>query len=346
MKEIHDGKKANAPDAVKQIALVGTGTIGAAWAAHFLAQGLDVIASDPGPDAEKQMRTAVDNAWPALVQLGLAKEASRERLLFTPSIEKAVENADFIQESTPEREAIKDQVITVISDAAKPQVVIASSTSGIVPSRLQAQCKKPQRLLVGHPFNPVYLIPLVEVVGGEKTSPETIRWAMAFYQHWGKTPLHCRVEKLGHLANRLQDAVFAEAMQLIADGVATTDELDTALTAGPGLRWALTGSFLTAHMASAGGLSDVLGGKFSASCFSHFQGPDPDDQMIESILNTVQAQVGGRSLKILQQMRDEFLVGVLKLRADIKDKYNFDCSSYCPTSTPNNQDSTKEKVCN
>ena len=329
MTEMKDRKQAMTPDAVKQVALVGTGIIGAAWAAHFLAQGLDVTATDPDPDAEKQLRKAVDSAWPSLVQLGLAKDASRERLSFTPSIERAVENADFIQESTPEREEIKDHVIAEISAVAKPAVVIASSTSGIVPSRLQAQCKNPQRLVVGHPFNPVYLVPLVEVVGGKQTSSETIRWAMEFYQHWGKTPLHCRVEKIGHLANRLQDAVFAEAMQLIADGVATTDELDIALSAGPGLRWALIGSFLTAHMAAENGFQDVLSGKFGTAYFSHFQASDLDELTTESTLNTIEDQVAGRSLKTLQNMRDEFLIGVLKLRADIKNKYEFDRSRYC-----------------
>lgn len=336
MTDMKDRKQVTTPDTVKQVALVGTGIIGAAWAAHFLAQGLDVVASDPGPQAEKQLRTAVDNAWPSLEQLGLAKEASRERLSFTPSIESAVESADFIQESTPEQEAIKDQVIEEISNAAKPSVVIASSTSGIVPSRLQAQCKNPQRLVVGHPFNPVYLMPLVEVVGGEKTSPETIRWAMAFYQHWGKTPLHCRVEKIGHLANSLQDAVFSEAMQLVADGMATTDELDAALSAGPGLRWALLGSFVTGHMAAKDGLQEVLDGKFGTAAFSHFQASDPDERTKEAMVNDVQAQVAGHSLESLQQMRDEFLVGVLKLRADIKAKYGFDSSRYCSASAPHN----------
>lgn len=342
MTDINDEKKITAPDAVKQIAVVGTGTIGSAWAAHFLAQGLDVVATDPGPHAEKKLRTAVDNAWPSLEQLGLAKEANRERLRFTSSIEKAVEDADFIQESTPEREAIKDQVIAAISTAAKPSVVIASSTSGIMPTRLQAQCENPQRLVVGHPFNPVHLIPLVEVVGGEKTSPETIRWAMAFYQRWGKTPLHCRVEIANHLANRLQYAVLAEAVQLVAEGVATTDELDTALSAGPGLRWGLLGTFITAHMAAEGGLRDVLGGKFMTS--SEFQ--DLDEQIIEAMVNDVQTQVAGRSLETLQHMRDEFLVSALKLRTNIKDKYGFDSSRYCTTSASNNQGNSTERAGN
>jgi len=332
MTDTNDRKSIVAPRAVQQVAVVGSGKIGAAWAAHFLAQGLDVIATDSGPDVEKKLRKAVDSAWPSLVKLELAKGASRDRLSFTSSIEKAVENAGFIQESTPEREEIKDHVIAEISAAAKPAVVIASSTSGIVPSRLQAQCQNPQRLVVGHPFNPVYLVPLVEVVGGKQTSSETIRWAMEFYQHWGKTPLLCRVEKIGHLANRLQSAVFAEAMQLVADGVATTDELDAALSDGPGLRWGLLGAFLTSHMAAEGGLRDVLGGKFSTSNFSYYQGPDPDDEAVEAMVNTVQAQAAGHNLEAMQQMRDEFLVGVLKLRADMKEKYGFDSSRYCSNS--------------
>ena len=317
------------PSNVKQVGLVGTGAIGSAWAAHFLARGLDVTATDPSPKAEQKLRTAVDNAWPSLEQLGLAKGASPNRLSFTTSIDEALKDADFIQESTPEQEGIKDKVMSAISKAAHPNVVIASSTSGIVPTRLQAQCKNPERMIVGHPFNPVYLIPLVEVVGGKQTAQETIDWAMEFYKHWGKTPLHCRVETPGHLANRLQDAILSEAMQLIADGVATTDELDTALTAGPGLRWALIGSLLTSHMAAGeAGLRDVLSGKFGTSYHSHFQGPDLSEKIVERIVEDSQSQVAGRSLKEMEQMRDEFLVGVLKLRADIETKYGFNQSRF------------------
>ena len=343
MIEISNNMSTIAPYAVKNIGLVGTGTIGSAWAAHFLACGLDVVATDPAPGAEKQLRAAVDNAWPSLVQLGLAKEASRERLRYTPSIETALESVDFVQESTPEHENVKDSVMVAISQATQPNVIIASSTSGIVPTRLQALCKNPERMLVGHPFNPVYLMPLVEVVGGKQTAPATIDWAMAFYQHWGKTPLHCRAETPGHLANRLQDAVLTEAMQLIADGVATIDELDTALTTGPGLRWALIGPLLTAHMAAGeGGLKDVLSGKFGTSYYSHFQGPDLSDATIEDMVNNTLAQVAGRSLNEMEQMRDEFLVGVLKLRADIKAKYGFDRSCYNSESKDSDDDSSRE----
>jgi len=311
------------PTGVKQVGLVGTGTIGSAWAAHFLAQGLDVIATDPSPQAEKHLRFAIDSAWPSLEKLGLTDGASRDRLRFTPSMEEALIDADFIQESTPENEDIKDKVMAAISTVARPDVVIASSTSGIVPTRLQAQCKNPERMIVGHPFNPVYLIPLVEVVGGKQTAPETINWAMEFYKHWGKSPLHCRHEILGHLANRLQDALNCEAMYLISDGIATTDELDAALTAGPGLRWALMGSFMTGHLAAGeDGLRAVLGGKFGHDV-SNLKSPDLSEEMIDRILKDTQSQVAEHSLKEIEKMRDEFLVGLIKLRAEIDDKYGF-----------------------
>ena len=312
------------PSKVKQIALVGTGTIGSAWAAHFLAQGFDIMATDPSPNAEDKLRAIVERAWPVLTQLGLAEGASRERLQFTESIGEAVEKADFIQESVPEREAIKDQVIADISHAAKPDVIIASSTSGIVPTRLQKHCKHPERFLVGHPFNPVYLMPLVEVVGGQQTSPEAIQWAMDFYQSCGKTPLHCRTEIYGHLANRLQDALRVEALQLVVEGLATTAEIDTALTAGPGMRWALLGTFFTANMAAEGGLAEVLGGKFGNDYCSYAQGPTLDTQTIDAMALDMKQQVAGKNLNEMEQMRDEFLVGLLKLRADINAKYGVD----------------------
>jgi len=316
-------KLALEPADVKCVGLIGTGTIGSGWAAHFLACGLDVIATDPSPQAEKRLRFAIDSAWPSLEKLGLADGASPDHLSFTTSIEEALSKADFIQESTPENEGIKDQVIAAASEVARPDVVIASSTSGIVPTRLQAHCKNPERMIVGHPFNPVYLIPLVEVVGGKQTAPETINWAMEFYKHWGKSPLHCRHEILGHLANRLQNALSNEAMHLFAEGIATPSELDAALTAGPGLRWALIGPFLTGHLAAGeAGLRDVLDGKFGSN-FSKLESPGLSEEMIDGILTDTQSQVAEHSLKEIEKMRDEFLVGLLKTRADIEAKYDF-----------------------
>jgi len=322
-----------APKAVKRVGVVGTGTIGSAWAAHFLAQGLDVIATDPSPRAEKTLRSAIDHAWPSLEQLGLAPEASRDRLHFSSDINSALQNVDFVQESTPEQEHIKDQVMHSISHAIRPDVIIASSTSGIIPTRLQAQVKHPQRMIVGHPFNPVYLIPLVEVVGGEQTSAATLDWAMAFYQHWGKTPLLCQTEIPGHLANRLQDAISGEMLNLVSDGYASPADLDIALTAGPGLRWALMGSFITSYMAAGNdSFRAIFEGKFGGP-ESYMPFPTLNDKDVDSIIAAADTQVQGHSLETLKKIRDEFLVGVLQLRASIEAKYSFDKSRFTSDNT-------------
>ena len=314
-----------APNAVKQIGLVGTGIIGSGWAAHFLAQGLDVIATDPHPQAEQMLRARVDNAWPALEQLGLAEGASRERLSFTTSMAEALGSADFIQESVPESEAIKDQVMAAISEVARPDVVIASSTSGIPPSRLQAQCAHPQRMVVGHPFHPVYLIPLVEVVGGQHTAAETIQWTMEFYRHLHKSPLQCRTEKLKHIGNRLQAALYSEMLHLIQEGAATTAELDAALSSGPGLRWALMGSNLQYHLGSGeAGIGEGLAGYHSPPLRPEISAPPVDKSLSLQVAEGARAQAAGRSSKEMEQMRDAFLVGLLKLRRDIEETYGFD----------------------
>ena len=313
-----------APDSVKQIGLVGTGIIGSGWAAHFLAQGLDVVATDPHPQAEQTLRAHIDKAWPSLENLGLAEGASRERLRFTPSMEQALGEADFIQESVPESETIKDQVMAAISDVARPDVVIASSTSGIVPTRLQQQCRHPERMIVGHPFNPVYLLPLVEVVAGQHTRQAVIDWTLDFYRHVGKSPLHCRTEKLKHIGNRLQAAIFSEMLHLVAEGAATPAELDAALTDGPGLRWALMGSSLTYHLASGeGGIGEGLAGYHSPPLRPEMAAPTVDKALSLNIAEGALAQAAGHSSAEMAQMRDGFLVNVLKLRADIEARYGF-----------------------
>jgi len=318
-------KIAVAPADVKRIGIVGTGVIGCGWAAHFLAQGLDVIATDPHPEAEKRLRTGIGKYWSALEELGLADGASPDRLTFTASFEEALAEADFIQESTPEDESLKNQIMAAIEKASLPNVIIASSTSGFMPTKLQAPCQHPERVIVGHPFNPVYLMPLVEVVGGEKTAPEAIRWAMEFYQHWGKQPLHCRFEIEGHLANRLQASISREMMHLIADGKATTGELDAALTNGPGLRWALMGTWLTYALSSGDkDIREVL--KQDIPTFqlprSRLVAPEMTDILIGRIADGTHEQAAGRNIEELELMRDEFLVGLLKLRANIKTKYS------------------------
>ena len=234
---------------IRRVALVGGGVIGGGWAARCLAHGLDVVATDPGPGAEEKIRAGVANAWPALTKVGLKPGASQERLSFAPSLEAAVAEADFVQESAPENDDLKRKLHARIDAAARPSVVIASSSSGLLPSNFQADCKHPERVLVGHPFNPVYMLPLVEVLGGKKTSPASIDTAIAFYKRIGMRPLKVQVEVPGYIADRLQEALWREALHLIADGVCTTGDIDDAIRFGPGLRWSFFGTCLIYHLA-------------------------------------------------------------------------------------------------
>src|SRR5258705_6151142 len=238
---------------IRRVAIVGTGVIGASWAAKYLARGLDVVATDPAPNAEANLRKYVDEAWPALTEIGLPAGASRDRLSFTTNMREALSKADFVQENGPERPDFKIKLFADMDDATPADSIIASSSSGITPSVMQSACKRPERILVGHPFNPPHIIPLVEVVGGAKTSPEAIRRAIEFYASIGKKPIHLRKEVVGHVANRLQAAVYREVVNLIHLGVADVADADTAVCWGPGLRWGVMGPSMLFHLAGGEG---------------------------------------------------------------------------------------------
>src|SRR5699024_6873062 len=233
----------------QQITLVGAGVIGAGWAARMLAAGHDVVVTDPSEAAYDRLKATVEQAWPKLARRGLAATASLARLGYEPDLATAVAQADFIQESAPEREDLKRELLARIDAAAPAGTIIASSSSGLLPTRIQADCSHPERVLVAHPFNPVYLLPLVELVGGEQTSAETIERAKTFYQALGMRPLVVQKEIVGYIADRLMEALWREALHLVNDGVATTEEVDAAVVYGAGLRWALMGTFLTFHLA-------------------------------------------------------------------------------------------------
>ena len=242
---------------VQRVTVVGTGVIGASWAAHFLAHGLDVVATDPAPGAEERLRADVAAVWPTLTP---AAGGSPERLAFTSDVAAAVADADFVQENGPEREDVKHEVFAVLDTAARPDVVLASSSSGLLPSVIARGCPRhPERVVIGHPFNPPHLIPLVEVVPGEKTSEQAVEAALAFYSAVGKKPIRLRQELPGHVANRLQAALWQEAYSLVERGVATVADIDTAIAHGPGLRWAVLGPFANQHLSGGpGGIAHVL----------------------------------------------------------------------------------------
>jgi 3-hydroxyacyl-CoA dehydrogenase len=305
--------------AIRRIAIVGTGVIGASWAAEYLARGFDVIATDPAPDAELNLRKYIDEAWPALTAMGLSPKASRDRLSFTRDMKAALSNADLVQENGPERPDFKIKLFAEMDAATPVDSIIASSSSGITMSVTQSACIHPERCVIGHPFNPPHMIPLVEVVGGEKTSPETVRRALEFYGSIGKKPIHLRKEVVGHVANRLQAAIYREVVNLVHLGVVDVADADTAVCWGPGLRWGVMGPNMLFHLGGGqGGIQHFM---------DHLSGPvatwwkdlgsftDWPEGLRETVAKGTLEEVHGRTVDQLAATRDEVLLGLVQLRA-------------------------------
>lgn len=302
-------------DEIKTIGIVGTGVIGTGWAARCLARGLDVVAWDPAPHAETKLRTAVDNAWPALSKLGLLTGADRSRLRCVNALEDVCRAADFIQESAPENEDLKRALHAQIDAAARPDIIVASSSSGLLPTRIQADCRHPERVVIGHPFNPVYLLPLVEVLGGKRTSDDAVERAVTIYESFGMHALKVRNEIEGYLSDRLQEALWREILHLVNDGVATTEELDAAIAYGPGLRWAFMGACLTFHMAGGdGGMRHMLDqfGPALKLPWTRLEAPELTDELIERMASGTEKQAAGRTVKELEQLRDNCLIAIMR----------------------------------
>ena len=299
---------------IKTFAALGSGVIGSGWVARALAQGLDVVAWDPAPGAEQALRKRIDNAWPALEKQGLAPGASQERLRFVATIEECVRDADFIQESAPERLELKLDLHGKISAAAKPDALIASSTSGLLPSEFYESSIHPERCVVGHPFNPVYLLPLVEIVGGRNTAPEAIEAAKQVYSALGMQPLHVRKEVPGFIADRLLEALWREALHLVNDGVATTGEIDDAIRFGAGLRWSFMGTFLTYTLAGGDAGMRHFMAQFGPALqlpWTYLPAPALTDELIDAVVDGTTDQRGERSIASLERYRDDCLLAVL-----------------------------------
>lgn len=308
-------------NSIQRVAVVGTGVIGASWAAYFLAQGLDVSATDPMPDAEEKLQAAVRRHWPSLQQLGLKPGAALERLHFSADLEEALAGADFVQENGPEREDLKIDLFRRMDAVLPAHVILASSSSGLLMSKVQAACVHPQRVVLGHPFNPPHMIPLVEVIGGELSSAQAVQQAMDFYRTIGKKPIHPRREVPGHIANRLQAALWREAFHLVEQGVATTADIDTAIAYGPGLRWALMGPFLNLHLSGGeGGIEhfiDHLGAPIE-SWWADLGQPVITDALKHAISAGVAAQMEGVTSVALAAERDQLLLGLIAAKAGSK----------------------------
>ena len=304
------------PESVGTVAVVGTGVIGAGWAAHFLRAGYDVAAWDPGDGAAERLAESVRHAWPVLEKLGLRPGASPSRLRFAGSLAEAVDGAGFVQESAPEVLDLKIKLLAELDAAAPRDVVIGSSTSGFLMSDMAVEAGTPGRLVVAHPFNPPYLIPLVEVVGGCSTDPAALAWAERFYRHTGKVCLTMDHEVPGFVADRLQEALWREALHMVDSGQATVQQIDDAITWGPGLRWALMGPMLTFHLAGgAGGMAHMLDhfGPALLEPWTRLTAPELTPRLRDLVVAGVEEEAGGASIADLEAQRDDFLVALLEL---------------------------------
>jgi 3-hydroxyacyl-CoA dehydrogenase len=306
---------------ITRVAIVGAGVIGASWTSAFLARGMDVVASDPAPGAEDALRKTVDAQWPAMQQIGLSPTASWERLRFVVLPEDAVADAGFVQENGPERLDIKRDLFRRLDQAAPPNALLATSTSTIMISEFQDACARyPERVVLGHPFNPPHLIPLVEVGGGKHTAPDAIERTLNFYRAMGKHPIHLRREIMGHVANRLQAALWQEAFNLVKAGIASVADVDAAIAHGPGLRWSLLGPLMNLHLSGGAGGVGALFGKplwqATEGMWRDLGSVTVDADLGARVVAGVSDELGERDLSEVIRQRDEVLVRLLKLKSE------------------------------
>jgi len=304
------------PAKVSRVGIIGTGAIGGGWSLHFLAQGLDVIAYDPIPGAQDKMNRMIDYAWPSLEKLGLKAGASLDRMTFTTRLEDAVAEVDVVQESTPEVLASKVEIFRKMDAVAAQDTLLLTSTSGLSMTDIQAGCAHAERTVAGHPFNPPYLIPLVEVVGGKRTSQEAVDWAADFYSAFGKHVVKMKKELPGFIANRLQEAMWREMLHMVAEGDASVEEIDDAITYGPGLRWAIMGPGMTFHLGGGeGGMAHLLD-QFGPALkwpWTRLKAPELTDDLRQRMIAGCDRQSRGRSIAELIRERDHCLIEIMKI---------------------------------
>jgi 3-hydroxyacyl-CoA dehydrogenase len=303
---------------IRRIAIFGTGVIGASWTALFLAKGLQVTATDVAPNAEAALKKFVETAWPALKRLGLSPGASQSNLKFTADLAKALDGADLVQENGPERIDFKQKLYGQLDEMLPPGVIIASSSSGLTMSEIQkGAASHPERCVIAHPFNPPHLIPLTEIVGGAKTSEATIRRAEEFYSSIGQRTVRVNKEMPGHVANRLQAALSREVYYLVAEGVVSAADVDTALSWGPGLRWGVMGSMMLNHLGGGPGGIEHFFQQFTGPMTAWWKtlgSPVLTPEVQKKLIDSVHAEAGSRTIEELEAERDEVLLGLIELR--------------------------------
>ncbi|MDQ2089790.1 3-hydroxyacyl-CoA dehydrogenase NAD-binding domain-containing protein [Marimonas arenosa] len=304
---------------IETVAIIGAGLIGQSWAALFLAHGLRVQVQDTDPTREAGLHEAVRRAWPDLCAVGVAEgEPPTARLSFTTSVAEACTGADFVQECGPDRIDVKRLIVAEIEATSGKDVVIASSTSSLLASEIQHGARHPGRIVVAHPFNPPHLVPLVELVPGRQTAPQAMATARAFYDSIGREVVELKRDVVGHVANRLSSALFREAVHLVAEGIASVEDVDRAVRHGPGLRWALMGPYLTYHMGGgAGGFRHYMDhlGPTQAARWAELGNPVLDDATKARLIAGVDEMLAGVDDSDLVARRDSGLVGLLKMKA-------------------------------
>jgi 3-hydroxyacyl-CoA dehydrogenase len=299
---------------IKRVAVIGCGTVGASWAALFLAYGLDVAANDPSPDAEERLRSFVGHALDQLAELGIHDKGE---LRFSSDLPDVLSAADFVQENVPEDEALKRRMLADIDAHVGAGVIVASSTSALLRSAIVADCNTPHRFIVAHPFNPPHLVPLVELVGEDERLVER---AAEFYRTLGRRPVVLKREMPGHIANRLSSALYREAVYLVEQGVASVADIDAALCNGPGLRWAAMGPHMTYHLGGGpGGIEHYLShlGPSQVKRWASLGTPTLSPEVQKRIVEGVAEEAGNRSIQELEERRDRALLEILKSRTEV-----------------------------
>ena len=309
------------PSPIDKIAIIGTGVIGSGWTLRLLAKKKEIYVFEPSIKQKKFLLDEIKRTTKSLKNFYKISTISTKKLYFKKTIRDAVKDADLIQENVPENEKIKKKIVKEISKWSKPNAIIASSSSGLLPSRIQSACKNPARFIIAHPFNPVYLLPLVEIVKGEKTKLDFIKKSEIFYRSLGMIPLIVKKEVEGYLSDRLQESMWRESLHIINENIASTDDLDKAIIHGPGLRWSLMGTFLTFHLAGGKkGMRHMLN-QFGPSLklpWTKLKAPKLTKKLSNSIIKGTKKQSKGKSIKELTTIRDNFLIDLLKLKNKYK----------------------------
>ena len=308
---------------IKNVTVIGTGVIGAGWIIRFLAHNKKVVAFDKDLKLKKKLISEIKRTWPHVKKLFNKKNLNLNHFKYVTSLKEALREADFIQECATENYTIKTKLMHTIGNYAKPNAIISSSSSGLLPTRIYSKCKNPARTMIGHPFNPVYMCPGVEIVPGKKTKKKFLNQANKFYKSISMNPIMVKKELPGYLADRLQEALWREALHIVKEGYASTKDLDRAIEDGPGLRWSLMGVFLTYHLAGGkAGMKHMLEqfGPALKLPWTKLKAPSLSKKLSLRIIAGTKQQAKGKSVAVISKIRDEYLVELQKLRKKFEKK--------------------------